>query len=162
MKIAQRSSRRQRCTINGQSDHVGAESFEEVRYALVQAWQSIGPAAPISSRAGDNGTVESKPAAASGQVTMRQNCSKFYNVGSYLQQKSGSSSNMLISSYGVVAAELWRSGPENVIGTGRTTEEKEKPCHLCFWYSAQVVEELTFVLEFVLEDCFAKSLRAER
>ena len=69
---------------------------------------------------------------------------------------------MLITSYGVIAAELRRGGPKNIISTGRTAEEKEKPCHLCFRYSAQIVEELSFVFKFVLEDSFTENLSAER
>ena len=59
VKIAQRSSRRKCCTIDSQSDHVRAEVFEEVGNTLVQARKGISPTAPISSRAGDNSTVES-------------------------------------------------------------------------------------------------------
>ena len=95
-------------------------------------------------------------------MNLRQNSSELNNVGSNVQQNSEDSSNMLISSNGVVAAVLWRSGSENVISTGGTTEEKEEPCHLCFGYLAQILKEFTFVFKFVLEDGFAKGLSAKR
>ena len=106
--------------------------------------------------------MESKTASASGEVELRQNSSKLNNIGGDVQQSGEGSSNMLITSYGVVAAKLWRGCPQDVISTGRTTEEEEKPCHLCFRYSAQIVEELAFIFEFVLEDVLTKRLRAER
>ena len=103
-----------------------------VRAASVQNGQCIGPGCPISRRSGTLGALQAQ----SSQMSRQQREAACRGVLGVLvvdlfpqqrEQASPSSPDCIVVATRIAGRQVWRKGPQEVVGTRRSAHGEEKP-----------------------------------